>query len=175
GKQMQHSSLRPAINPEHCTMCGCCMLMCPVSAISEASGRVFINSKTCIGCGECISACKFNAVSINWYEDTNVFVERMAEFADAVLSRIKRKMFIDFAFDITEECDCIAKDDPRITQDLGIFASTDILAADKACFDMLTRERDVFDRNKKTKAYMHQFEYAEKIGLGKLDYTLIAV
>jgi len=173
GKQVQHSSLKPAINPENCTMCGYCMEMCPVSAISEASGKTFINSKLCIGCGECISACKFNAVTINWSEDVDVFVERMAEYACGILSQIKRKIFINFAFDITEECDCISGDDPRIAEDTGIFASEDILAVDKACFDMLTKGKDIFSRNKKKKAYLHQFKYAEGIGLGGLDYELI--
>ncbi|MBI4838728.1 MAG: DUF362 domain-containing protein [Nitrospirae bacterium] len=175
GKQAQHSSLKPAINSEHCTMCGCCIEICPVSAISEVKGKAFINSKICVGCGECISACKFDAVNINWHEDVNIFLERMAEYADGILSRIKRKVFINFAFDITEECDCLAGDDPKIIEDMGIFASRDILAVDKACFDILTKGKDVFSRGKKAKPYLHQFKYAEKIGLGKLDYNLIEV
>jgi uncharacterized Fe-S center protein len=173
GKQIQHSSLKPVINVENCTMCGCCIEMCPVSAISEVSGKVFINSRTCIGCGECISACKFNAVNINWREDVDVFVERMAEYACGILSQIKRKVFINFAFDITEECDCISGDDPRIAEDTGIFASKDILAVDKACFDTLTKGKDIFSRDEKKKAHLHQFKYAEEIGLGRLDYKLI--
>jgi hypothetical protein len=175
GKQIQHSSLKPAIKEESCTMCGCCMEMCPVSAISEKDERAFINSKICVGCSECISACKFDAVKINWQEDVDVFVERMTEYACGILSRIKRKIFINFALDITEECDCISGDDPKIIDDIGILASKDILAVDKACFDMLTSDRDVFSRNGKIKAHLHQFEYAQKIGLGRLSYKLISV
>jgi len=173
GKQIQHSSVKPLINAENCTMCACCIEMCPVSAISERKDKAFIDSKVCIGCGECIAACKFDAVSINWREDTDVFVERMAEYACGILSQIKRKIFIDFAFDITEECDCISGDDPRIADDMGIFASEDILAVDKACFDVLTEHGDIFSRGKKKKAYLHQFKYAQEIRLGSLDYKLI--
>ncbi len=134
-----------------------------------------MDPKLCIGCCECISACKFDAVNSNWHEDVNVFAERMAEYASGILSCIKRKFFINFAYDVTEECDCISGDDPKITEDLGIFASDDILAVDKACFDMLTEQKDIFSRGKKTKTYMHEFKYAGKIGLGSLDYKLIEI
>ncbi len=173
GKQVQHSSLKPAINVERCTLCGCCMAICPVSAISDASGRAFINSRICVGCGECIAGCKFDAININWHEDVDIFMERMAEYANGILSQIKRKMYINFAFDVTEECDCLAGNDPKITEDAGIFASNDILAVDKACFDMLTKNKDIFSRGGKTKPHLHQFKYAEEIGLGRLDYKLI--
>jgi uncharacterized Fe-S center protein len=127
----------------------------------------------CIGCGECIACCKFDAVKINWRENANVFVERMAEYACGILSKIKRKTFINFAVDITEECDCISGNDPRIVEDTGIFASGDILAADKACFDMLTEGKDIFSREGKIRSHLHQFKHAQKIGLGSLSYKLI--
>ncbi|MDH4027940.1 MAG: DUF362 domain-containing protein [Nitrospirota bacterium] len=173
GKQVQHSSVRPSIDVSRCTLCGCCRETCPVSVISEASGRMFINARNCIGCGECISSCKFDAIKINWRADTNVFAERMAEYACGILSLIKRKVFMNFAFDITEECDCISGSDPSIVEDAGIFASSDVLAVDKACFDMLAKGRDIFSRGGRIKAHLHQFEYAEKIGLGSLACNLI--
>jgi hypothetical protein len=175
GKQVQHSSVKPSINPGKCTLCGCCIEMCPSSAIAEASGVAFINSEICIGCGECISACKFDAVNINWKEEADVFVERMAEYAVGILSRIKRKVFINFAFEITEECDCISGDDPRITEDTGIFASDDILAVDKASFDILTQNGDIFSRGGRMNTHYHLLKYASKIGLGSKDYTLIEI
>ncbi len=173
GKQIQHSSLKPTISTKKCALCGLCMEICPASAISEASGKVFINSGRCIGCCECISACKFDAVNINWKEDANIFVERMAEYACGILSQIRRKIFLNFAMDITQECDCISGDDPGITEDAGIFASEDILAVDKACFDMLTRSKDIFSRGGRITAHLHQFGYAREIGLGNPDYRLI--
>jgi uncharacterized Fe-S center protein len=137
------------------------------------NGTAFIDSRTCLGCGECISACKFDAVKINWREDADLFAERMAEYAKGILDQVKRKAFINFALDVTEECDCISGNDPRIVDDAGIFASRDILSVDKACFDMLTGANDVFSRNGKIKSHTHQFRYAEQIGLGTLHYKLI--
>jgi uncharacterized Fe-S center protein len=173
GKQVQHSSVKPVIDVDTCTLCGTCIETCPVSAISELSGRAFVNSNICIGCGECIAACKIDAVTINWKEDPLVFIERMTEYAAGILSQMKRKVFINFATDITLECDCICGDDRRIFNDIGIFASEDILAVDRACYDMLKGERDILSRGGKIKAHLHQFKYAEKIGLGRQDYELI--
>jgi hypothetical protein len=175
GKQIQHSSMKPVIDTAHCTLCGCCIESCPISAISEVRGKAFINSGKCIGCGECIACCKLGAVSIHWHEDENIFAERMAEYACGILSQIKRKVFVNFAYDITEECDCISGSDPKITEDAGILTSTDILAVDKASFDMITKKSDIFSREGKIKVHQHQFEYAEKIGLGNLDYNLVEV
>ncbi|RJQ47859.1 MAG: DUF362 domain-containing protein [Nitrospiraceae bacterium] len=175
GKQIQHSSMKPLIDAANCTLCGCCIENCPVSAISEMRGKAYINSERCIGCGECIACCKFDAVHIHWHEDESVFGERMVEYASGILSHIKRKVFMDFAFDITEECDCISGNDPKVAEDAGIFASTDILAADKAAFDMLTKSMDMFSRDGKIRIHAHQFEYAEKTGLGKLNYKLVEV
>lgn len=173
GKQIQHSSLKPAINIDNCTLCGSCIEVCPASAISEVSGKAFVNSNLCIGCCECIALCKLDAVTINWREDADIFAERMAEYALGILTRIRRKVFINFAFDITKECDCISGDDPKIIEDAGIFASEDILAVDKACFDMLTKSRDIFSRGGKITAHLHQLEYAREIGLGQADYNLL--
>ncbi|RJQ50466.1 MAG: DUF362 domain-containing protein [Nitrospiraceae bacterium] len=175
GKQVQHSSMKPVINVANCALCGCCIESCPVSAVSEVSGKAFINSKACIGCGECIACCKFDAVQIHWHEDENIFAERMVEYAQGILSHIRRKLFINFLFDITEECDCIAGSDPKIAEDAGIVASTDILAADKAAFDIIAKKADIFSRDGKIKAHRRQFGYGEEIGLGHLDYGLKAL
>jgi len=175
GKQVQHSSMKPLINASKCTLCGCCIESCPVSAVSELSRKAFINSNICIGCGECIACCKFDAVQIHWHEDESIFAERMVEYASGILSRIERKVFMNFAFDVTEECDCISGSDPHIAEDAGILASADIVAADRAAFDMLTKKADIFSRDGKIRLHQRQFEYAAEIGLGSLDYRLIEV
>jgi len=173
GKQIQHSSIKPMINVDKCTMCGACIDVCPVSAISELSNNAYINTKACVGCAECIAACKIQAVNINWHEEPHIFAERMSEYAMGILSHIKRKIFLNFATDITLECDCICGDDHRIFEDCGIFASEDILAVDKSSFDVLTEGRDVFSRGGRISAHQHQFTYAEEIGLGSTDYKLV--
>ena len=100
-------------------------------------------------------------------------MERIAEYAWGILSRIKRRIFFNFAFDITKECDCLAGCDPKIIDDMGILASGDILAVDRACFDALSsKDGDIFAKHQNTQGHLHQFAYAQEIGLGSLDYEL---
>lgn len=204
-KQVQHSSLKPSIIEKNCKACGCCMAICPAGAISlkdkkafvprgkttdsnsgtrgfsnehkEANSLTgFINQELCIGCGECLCACKFNAVFINWHEDPNLFCKRMAETADFILSKFEKKFFLNFAFDITQECDCIStKDEKMISGDLGILASNDILSLDKATADLVNKNTKSDFLNRTRNTYTAMFEYAAKIGLGNLEYNLIEI
>ena len=176
-KQVQHSSMKPSAEREKCTGCGCCIRICPVSAITlyadKKARKARIDTGACIGCGECLCACKFDAINVNWEEDMDVFCARMDEVARFILSKFKNKFFITFAFDITQECDCITtKDDRIISSPIGILASVDPLALDKATIDLMS---DEYRFLKEHSAYQNMFIYAEKIGLGSLDYQLIQV
>jgi len=174
GKQVQHSSVKPNIISKKCVMCGACIEICQVKAISKKDDKVFIDSKVCVGCGECICACRFDAVSVNWKTDVKLFGERMVEFAAGILSKFKNKFFINFAFDITKECDCMAAiNEPIIYKDLGILASDDIVVVEKASLDLLTKEEDIFYKAQKNNIGLEQLNYASKLNLGNLDYELV--
>jgi electron transport complex protein RnfB len=45
-----------------CTLCGECVEVCPVGAISVASGALQVDAERCIGCGHCASRCPEQAV-----------------------------------------------------------------------------------------------------------------
>ena len=77
----------------------------------------------------------------------------------------KRNIYINYVMNITSGCDCVGKKMKPLMDDIGIFASTDPVALDKACWDI------VKERGKKFKG-AHQLDYAEKIGLGTTKYTL---
>lgn len=175
-KQVQHSSLRPGIIAGKCTGCGCCIAICPAQAISREKEKAFIDALACVGCGECICACKFDAVLINWEEDIPTFCRRMVEVADLVLSKFKNKFFINFAFDVTKECDCIStKSDEIVSRDIGILASVDPLALDRATVDLINEKEDIFLKAQGRSEYYKMFEYASRKGLGNLEYDLKAV
>jgi len=175
-KQVQHSCLKPSVIVKNCTACGCCIAICPVKAISFKNDKAFIDSKICIGCGDCICACKFDAIFINWQEEPAIFCKRMVSVAHFILSKFKNKFFINFAFDITKECDCIStKDDKMIAENLGLLASSDIVSLDKATTD-LSNKKNKSDFLKNTKnVYETMLEYAARKGLGNLEYNLINV
>lgn len=46
-----------------CISCGSCSDQCPVSAISEGSGKYEINPDICISCGSCAAQCPVSAIS----------------------------------------------------------------------------------------------------------------
>ncbi|MDD2866075.1 MAG: DUF362 domain-containing protein [Candidatus Omnitrophica bacterium] len=173
-KQVQHSSLKPSIAEETCTACGACIRSCPVKAIAFGGRKkAVIDPKACIGCGECLCACRFNAVLVNWDEEMDVFCARMVEAAAGILARFKKKVFITFAYEITQECDCIStKDDKLISPDIGILASQDPLALDKATTDLM---KDTLGFLKGHQAYRGMLEYAQQAGLGSLEYEIVKI
>lgn len=179
-KQVQHSSFKPHVIEESCTSCGCCIDICPVNAVSFVNSgdnrKASIDQPMCIGCGECLCACKFNAIFINWKEDGLVFSKKMAEVSKFILSKFKNAFFINLAFDITKECDCIStKNEKLICGDIGILASKDIVSLDKATVDIINKDRDLILKEKSEDLSGAMLEYAREIGLGSIEYNLIDI
>jgi len=175
-KQVQHSSVKPRVIQKNCTACGCCIAVCPASAIGLKDSKAYIESKLCIGCGECLCACKFDAIMVNWKEDAPVFCNRMVDAAGAILSKFKNRCFINFAFEITKECDCISSDkDQIISDDIGIFMSNDIVSIEKATVDIINKKEDLFLKAQGNDYYHKMLEYAADRGLGNLAYELIEI
>lgn len=174
GKHAQHSSVKPNTIAKKCVMCGACIPVCPTAAISKKDEKAFIDAKKCIGCGECLCACKYDAITVNWKTDVKQFYERMTEYTAGILSKFKSTFFINFAFDVTKECDCIANEhEPVICVDAGILASSDIVAVEKATVDLLTSKEDIFEKAQKHSLYRKQLEYAQQLSLGSLEYDLV--
>jgi len=178
GKLMQHSEIAPVIEVEKCDACMTCAKRCPTDAISLKGHRVYIDSSKCIGCASCIAACVHEAIDVDWEAGGSMVQEKMIEYASAVLRSKKNKCaFINFAIKITKECDCLAKDDPRIAPDIGIFASTDPVSIDKACFDSVLDAcgKDIFKLAHPSRDGGKQVRYAAELGLGELKYELAQV
>lgn len=173
-KQVQHSTLKPKISQKKCASCGCCLVICPVKAISWQGSKAFIEQEKCIGCGECLCACKFNAILINWDEDPLVFAQRMTEVAHSILKQFKDKLYVNFAFDVTKECDCIStKNDEMIARDIGILASRDIVSLDRATTDLLYERRKTDFLPARKKIYDTMLEYGVELGMGSAEYELV--
>jgi uncharacterized Fe-S center protein len=177
GKLEQHSNISPVIYQDKCIRCASCVEVCPPKAINIKSAKANIDDSKCIGCASCIAACNYFAIDVRWESGSNVIQEKMVEYAKAVLSSKKAKCcFVNFCLKITKECDCLAKDDPRIVQDIGILASLDPVALDKASMDMVIRKagKDIFKELHPGRDGLKQLEYAASLGLGNIEYNLIA-
>jgi hypothetical protein len=152
-----------------------CIAHCPADAITLKSGRATIDYNKCIGCAECTAICQHGAIAVNWDTPSEKLQEKMVEYAFGVLKdKLDRAGFFNFVVDVSPECDCPDWTDVSIVNDIGIFASRDIVAVDQASADAVIRQRDVF-RAVHDLDWSIQLKYGEKIGLGTRDYELIEI
>ena len=176
GKLEQHCDVSPIIISKKCVGCGACCDVCPAKAISIKNEKAYLDSSKCIGCATCIAACSNEAIDVDWEAGGDVIQEKIVEYAKAVLKGKEKKCaFLNFALKITKECDCLAKDDPRIAPDIGILACDDPVSIDKASMDLINKAcgRDIFKQVHPDRDGLKQLEYASKLGLGNLNYELI--
>jgi uncharacterized Fe-S center protein len=178
GKLDQHSVTHPRVNAKQCRNCSVCMAFCPAAAIVQAEGHVVIDPAKCIGCGECLVVCKLGAIKMKWDEDCIRLQEKLAEYAFRVFAHFKGKaVFVSFLTQVTKDCDCMAKNQKRIVEDVGILASLDPVAIDKATADLLVVRGGGKDplRAGYDVDWSAQLAHGQKIGLGSTDYKLIEV
>ena len=177
GKLAQHCDAAPTFYPENCVGCGDCVDICPVDAIHMEDDRSVLDREKCIGCASCVAACPNRALFIDFAAGDDL-QEKMVEYTYAVLRDKKdRAGFLNFAVRINKECDCWTLENSRIAPDVGIFASTDPVAIDRASLDLVNAScgKEIFTETHPHQNHVLQLEYAEKIGLGNTDYELIRV
>jgi len=178
GKLDQHSTVHPRVNAKQCRNCGVCFAFCPEDAIVQAEGHVTIDPGKCVGCGECLVVCKPGAIKMKWDEDSRRLQEIMAEYAFRVWRHFNGKaVFLNYLIKITKDCDCMAKDDPRIVEDIGILGSLDPVAVDQATADLVIEHgggKDAF-RKGYDLDWSLQLRHGETIGLGTTDYKLVEI
>ena len=175
GKMRQHSKITPEVIVKKCTDCGKCRKWCPTQAISAAEGASFIDRGKCIGCGECIAVCRFGAIKFDYRIESPVLQKSMAEHAAAVVRRFADKaVYVNVLADMTKDCDCFDIAQKKIVPDVGVLASTDIVAADQATLDLTAKahgkdlSRISYPRYDPTIQIVH----AEKMGLGTREYLI---
>lgn len=175
GKLAQHCDICPAADRDKCAGCGECVKICPANAIRIENEKAMIRKSLCVGCASCIGVCPTSAMFID-LEAGGTMQEKMAEYALAVLRGKSGKAgFVSFATKISKECDCWGLENPQIAPDVGILASFDPVALDKACFDLVCKAcgNDVFKSTHPGEDGLIQLRYAQELGLGALDYQLI--
>lgn len=106
------------------------------------------------------------------------FLESMAEAAKAVADHCGDSiLYISVANNLSVDCDCDSSpEDPKMG-DIGILASLDPVALDKACTDLVRSSDDhgkihLIERID-SRHGMHTLEYAEQLGMGSQEYELV--
>lgn len=110
----------------------------------------------------------------------NAFLESMADAASAVHNKFKgRIIYISLMCNMSVDCDCCAVAEDPCLKDIGVLASFDPVAIDRACIDLVKKSNDpgvphlmerVTSRNGE-----HTIEAAEELGVGSQDYELINI
>ncbi|WP_066244666.1 DUF362 domain-containing protein [Anaerosporomusa subterranea] len=109
------------------------------------------------------------------------FLERMVESGKATTDHFKGHItYMNVLKNISVDCDCAGVSAAKPTcDDIGIIGSTDILAADQACVDLIyqmpaDQRRDIVERME-SRLGLHQLEYMEILGMGSREYNLIEI
>ena len=113
------------------------------------------------------------------------FLESMAAAAQAVVNYFERQqgiIYISVMNNMSIDCDCVDHPAPVKLEDYGILASTDPVALDQACVDIINQQQvtakndptDLLNRIDRQHG-VHTIEWAEHIGLGSRQYTLVNI
>lgn len=110
--------------------------------------------------------------------DQDTFLECMAEAAKAVADHCGDNiLYISVANNLSVDCDCDSTPEDPAMGDIGIFASLDPIALDKACTDYVRNSDDhgkvhLIERID-SRHGMHTLDYGEQIGLGTQTYKIV--
>ena len=112
-----------------------------------------------------------------WTSDHDSFLESMAEADKTIMDYEKNIAFINVMANMSVDCDCCAVAEDPCMKDIGILASTDPVALDQACIDLVYNSRDpgknhLIERIESRNG-IHTIEEAEKLKVGTRNYELI--
>ena len=191
GKMELHTSGKPSVSKKRCRGCKKCLSVCAHSAITITDDKASIDHGKCVGCGRCIGMCPFDAIYANMDESFDMINCKIAEYAMAVLKG-KPNFHISVIADVSPFCDCHGENDLPIIPNVGMLASFDPVALDKACVDLAQKQpmivgsrlhinskgnkpEDIFMCVHPGTRWQAIFEHAERLGFGSSNYELINV
>lgn len=115
-----------------------------------------------------------------WTADHDLFLESMADAASSVHDYFKDNIvYINVMKNMSVDCDCCAVAEDPCMKDIGILISTDPIAIDQACLDLVYASDDpgkehLIERIESRNG-VHTIEAAEALGYGSRDYELIEI
>ena len=115
-----------------------------------------------------------------WTSDHDSFLESMADAAGSVVDYFQGNLvYINVMKNMSVDCDCCAVAEDPCIADIGVLASTDPIAIDQACLDLVYASDDpgkahLLERIESRNG-AHTIEAAAALGFGTREYDLIEV
>lgn len=115
-----------------------------------------------------------------WTADHDLFLESMADAAKSVHEYFKGNIvYINVMKNMSVDCDCCAVAEDPCMDDIGILISTDPIAIDQACIDLVYASNDngkdhLIERIE-SRHGIHTIEAASALGYGSREYELIEI
>ena len=115
-----------------------------------------------------------------WTADHDSFLESMADAASSVVEYFKgNAVYINVMKNMSVDCDCCAVAEDPCLADIGVLASTDPIAIDQACIDLVYGCDDPgkahFLERVESRNGVHTIESAAALGFGSREYELVEV
>lgn len=114
-----------------------------------------------------------------WTADHDSFLESMAEADKSVMEYMGKEniLYINVANRLSVDCDCDSHPHDPEMADIGIFASVDPVAVDKACVDAVYNSPDpgkkALIKRMETRNGIHTVDTAAALGLGSKEYEIV--
>jgi uncharacterized Fe-S center protein len=181
-KAAQHRLNRGVMELSKCTGCGQCVEACAFKALSVIEEKIARDDEKCMNCNNCLYVCSEGVFYLPPRAKER-FQVYLAHAAAGVLSRFRSKVaFINFIQDVTPLCDCVAPSGLSVIPDIGILASTDVVAIDKASLDLIAQNKpigefanvsspDILGNINGTDSLI-QVRAAQELDLGNMAYEL---
>lgn len=115
-----------------------------------------------------------------WTAEHDLFLESMADAAKSVHEYFKGNIvYINVMKNMSVDCDCCAVAEDPCMDDIGILISTDPIAIDQACIDLVyasdDKGRDHLIERIESRHGIHTIEAAFALGYGSREYELIEI
>lgn len=152
----------------------------PMAGFGGALKNISIGIASADGKGYIHSAGRVKSAAKAWnpLPKQDDFLESMAEACQAIINHAGDKiLYISVANNLSVDCDCVATPEEVKMKDIGILASLDPVALDRACVGMV-RQSDDPDKSHlieriDSRHGTHILDYAEQLGLGSQQYELV--
>ncbi len=114
-----------------------------------------------------------------WYSDQDAWIEALPEMVSGVVDHVGTDhiIYINVMNRLSVDCDCNGYPAEPDIHDIGILASTDPVALDQACIDLVYQAEGNASlvRRIEQQHGIHTLEHGEEIGLGSRTYELVNI